>query len=81
VGRRTGGKIRAGGQVSIWASGHTSRWADGQADMRADGHSYNSLRVPSSSSTGEHAMRDGTWQGKGGKVGVRVNGAEVFRDI
>jgi hypothetical protein len=78
VGRQTGGKIRAGGQVSIRASGHTSRRADGQADMRADGHSYDSLRIPSSSRTGEHAMRDSTWQGKGGKVGVRVNGVEIF---
>jgi len=44
--------------------------------------SYDSLHIPSSSGTGEHAMRNGTWQGgKGGEVGVRVNGVEVPRDL
>jgi hypothetical protein len=43
---------------------------------------YDSLHIPSSSGTGEHAMHKGTWQGgKGGKVGVRVNGVEVPRDL
>jgi hypothetical protein len=44
--------------------------------------SYDGLYIPSSSGTGEPAMRNGTWQGgKGGKVGVRANGVEAPRDL
>jgi hypothetical protein len=44
--------------------------------------SYDGLHIPSSSSTGEHAMRNGTWQGgKGGEVGVCVNGVVVPKDL
>jgi hypothetical protein len=44
--------------------------------------SYDSLHIPPSSGTGEHAMRNDIWQGgKGGKVGVHVNGVEVPRDL
>jgi hypothetical protein len=47
-----------------------------------DALSYDSLHIPSSSGTGEHAMHNGTWQGgEGGEVGVRVNGVEVSRDL
>ena len=41
--------------------------------------SYNSLRIPSNSGSGEHAMRKDTWQG--GKVGVRVNRVAVPRGL
>ena len=37
--------------------------------------------MPSSSSAGERAMRNATWQGGKCKVEVRVDGVEVPRDL